>query len=60
MSEVADQTREPTVHELALEVARLRDRVEDLEDARELDAAIERNDRKPLIPWEQAKNEIGL
>ena len=60
MSEVANPTKEPTVHELAAELARLRDRVEDLEDARELDAAVQRNAGKPLIPWERAKNEIGL
>jgi hypothetical protein len=29
----------------------LRERVEDLEDARELDAAIRRHGDKPLIPW---------
>jgi hypothetical protein len=52
--------REPTLRELAAEVARLRERVEDLEDARELDAAIRRNGEKPLIPWEQAKKELGL
>ena len=60
MSEFANQTREPTVHDLAAEFARLRDRVEDLEDARELDAAIQRNAGKPLIPWEQAKRDIDL
>ena len=48
MSEVS---KEPTLHELAAELARLRDRVEDLEDARELDAAIVRNGDKSLIPW---------
>ena len=60
MSEAANETRDPTVHELAAEVARLRGRVEDLEDARELDAAIQRNAGKPLIPWEKAGSEIGL
>ena len=48
------------MHELAAELARLRERIEDLEDARELDASIHRNGDKPLIPGEQAKNEIGL
>jgi hypothetical protein len=38
----------------------LRERVEDLEDARELDAAIRRHGDKPLIPWDQAKEELGL
>ncbi len=60
MTEVADHTSQPTVQELAAEVARLRNRVEDLEDARELDAAIQRNAATPLVPWDQAKREIGL
>ena len=60
MSEPQNQERMPTLQELAAEVARLRDRVEDLEDARELDAAIRRNGDKPLIPWDQAKKELGL
>ena len=60
MSEVSNQTTEPTVRELAAELARLRDRVEDLEDARELDAAIQRNAGEPLVPLEQTKNEFGL
>ena len=38
----------------------LRERVEDLEDARELDAAIRRHGDKPLIPWDQAEEELGL
>jgi hypothetical protein len=38
----------------------LRARVEDLEDARELDAAIRRNADKPLIPWNEAKKDLGL
>jgi hypothetical protein len=60
MSEATNQTKEPTLYDLAAELARLRDRVEDLEDARELDAAIQRNDGKPLIQWDRAKTEIGL
>ncbi len=50
----------PTIQQLAAEVARLRERVEDLEDAKELDAAIARNGETPLVPWDQAKNELGL
>lgn len=34
--------------------------VEDLEDARELDAAIRRNGDQPLIAWDQAKKDLGL
>jgi hypothetical protein len=60
MSELAEESKEPTIREISAELARLRDRVEDLEDARELDAAVLRNGDKPLIPWEQAKKEIGL
>lgn len=48
------------VEQLAAEVARLRERVEDLEDARELDEAIRRSADKPLIPWDQAKKDLGL
>ena len=48
------------VDRLAAEVAQLRERVEDLEDARELDDAIRRNADKPLIPWDQAKKDLGL
>jgi hypothetical protein len=33
---------------------------EDLEHAKELDAAIDRNGEKPLIPWDQAKIELEL
>jgi cell division protein FtsB len=60
MSETESQELISTVQQLAAEVTRLRERVEDLEDARELDAAIGRNDEKPLIPWDQAKNELNL
>ena len=60
MSDLAERPDEPTIRELAAELARLRDRVEDLEDSRELDAAIQRNGDKPLIPWEQAKHDVGL
>ena len=50
----------PTLEELAAEVARLRERIEDLEDSRELDAAIRRNGENPLIPWDEAKKDLGL
>jgi hypothetical protein len=49
-----------TLRSLHDEVQRLRERVEDLEDLRELNAAIERNQGKKLIPWAQAKKELGL
>jgi TolA-binding protein len=38
----------------------LQQRVEDLEDLRELNQAIERNGGKPLRPWANAKRELGL
>jgi hypothetical protein len=49
-----------TLHSLHEEMRRLRERVEDLEDLRELNAAIERNRGRKLIPWAQAKRELGL
>jgi hypothetical protein len=60
MSETQERELLSTVKQLAAEVARLRDRVEDLEDAKELDAAIGRNGEKPLVAWDQAKGELGL
>jgi hypothetical protein len=41
-------------------VVRLQERVEDLEDLRDLEAAIAENAGKPLIPWEQVKPELKL
>ena len=41
-------------------VARLQQRVEDLEDLRDLEAAIAENAGKPLIPWEQVETELDL
>jgi hypothetical protein len=39
---------------------RFRERVEDPEDARDLEVAIVKNGDKPLVPWEQAKKELGI
>jgi hypothetical protein len=39
-------------------VARLQQRVEDLEDLRDLESATAENAGKPLVPWEQAKAEL--
>lgn len=50
----------PTLESLALEVRRLRDRVEDMEDLMELRAAVERNAGKPGKSWEESKAELGL
>ena len=44
MSDLAQGSKEPTIQEIAAELGRLRERVEDLEDARELDA-----DRKSVV-----------
>jgi hypothetical protein len=52
--------KRPTLRALSLEVQSLRERVEDLEDARDLEKAIRGNGDKPLIPWDQAKKELGL
>jgi hypothetical protein len=41
-------------------MTQLRARVEELEDLRDLNAAIARNKGKPGIPWEQAKKELGI
>jgi len=60
MSDAQEQEPISTVQQLADELARLRECVEDLEDERELDAAIRRNGDKPLIPWDKAKDELGL
>ncbi|HKS95289.1 MAG TPA: type II toxin-antitoxin system Phd/YefM family antitoxin [Terriglobia bacterium] len=52
--------RKVTVRQLQTELQRLRRRVEDLEDLRDLNAAIERNAGKHGIPWSQVKKELGL
>jgi len=48
------------VEALTKTVERLQERVEDLEDLRDLQAAITENGNEPLIPWEQAKSELDL
>ena len=50
----------PTIRQLHSEFQRLRRRVEDLQDLRDLNAAIERNARKPGVPWNEVKRELGL
>ena len=51
------QTRpkKPTVAQLAAEVTNPRERVEDLEDLRDLNEAVRRNGTEPLIPWAKVK-----
>lgn len=57
MSEAAILER---IESLSQTVARLQERVEDLEDLRDLEEAIVETAGKPLIPWEQAKTELDL
>ena len=60
----ADNRRQPkprlTLEALHHEVVELRRRLEDLEDSRELNQAIERNGSKPLVSWSKAKKDLGL
>jgi hypothetical protein len=48
------------VEVLARTVERLQERIEDLEDLRDLQAAIAENGDQPLIPWEQVKADLDL
>ncbi len=48
------------IEELKSALVRLQARVEDLEDLRDLEAAIAENAGRPLIPWEQVKAEDNL
>ncbi len=49
-----------TVEQLAVEVRALRARIEDLEDAQDLEVAIQENHGKPLMSWQDAKLDLGL
>jgi hypothetical protein len=57
MTEVAILEKIETLNQA---VARLQERVEDLEDLRDLEVAIAENADKPLIPWKQVKLELEL
>ena len=48
------------IESLSQTVTRLQERVEDLEDLRDLEEAIAENAGKPLLPWEQVKAELDL
>ena len=48
----------PTLESLAMQVRRLHERLEDMEDLLELRAAVERNAGKPGSPWEQVKADL--
>jgi len=52
--------RRPTLQSLSQQMARLRSRVEELEDLRDLNAAVARNQGKPGVPWDKAKAALGL
>jgi cell division protein FtsB len=58
--EQAAKFRRVTLRQLSAEVIRLRKRVEDLEDLRDLNEAIARNKGKPGTPWEQVRKELEL
>jgi hypothetical protein len=58
MSDAPQEPHEPTLREL--EVSRLRKRVEDLEDLRDLLAAEHIAQGRPGIPWEESKSELDL
>jgi outer membrane protein TolC len=52
--------RKLSLRRLQEELAVLNRRVEDLEDLRELNQAVERQGNKPLVPWAKAKKQLGL
>ena len=56
----APRQRRPTLRGLSAELRALRERVDDLEDARDLKKAIRKDNGKRLIPWDQAAKELGL
>ena len=66
MDSVSEQPEQQTVkprltlQALHRELQNLRERVQELEDLRELNQAIERNGTKPLTSWAKAKKELGL
>jgi hypothetical protein len=56
----ASRAKKPTLQQLAEEVDHLRERVEDLEDLRDLKLAIRRNGDKPLIPLAKVKKDVDI
>ena len=56
----AAKSKKITLRNLSAEVSRLRKRVEDLEDLRDLTEAMAHNQGKPGTPWEQVKSELEL
>jgi mRNA-degrading endonuclease RelE of RelBE toxin-antitoxin system len=56
----ADHPEPLTLERVYRELQVLRERVEDLEDLRDLGEAVAENAGKPLIPWEEAKKDLDL
>ena len=56
----ADHAEPLTLQNVYRELQALRERVEDLEDLRDLGEAIVENAGKPLIPWEEVKKDLDL
>ena len=56
----ASGAKKPTLQQLAEEVGHLRERVEDLEDLRDLKEAVKRNGDKPLVPLAKVKKDLGI
>jgi hypothetical protein len=54
------ESQTPTLEELAAEIRALKYRVEDLEDLRDLETAIQENAGKPLTDWDHVKKELDL
>ncbi len=52
--------RKPTLRGLSQAVSRLSSRVEELEDLRDLDAAVTRNQGKRGVAWSKAKTTLGI
>jgi len=48
------------VEALTKAIERLQERIENLEDLRDLQAAVAENGKEPLIPWEQAKTQLDI
>jgi hypothetical protein len=52
--------RKPTLRDLSQAVSQLSSRVKELEDLRDLNAAVARNQGKPGVAWSKAKTSLGL
>ena len=60
MGSVMQRPKETALKALMTEVSKLRERVEDLEDLRDLLAAEKTAGNRPGIPWSQAKKLLEL